>query len=183
MKLFLVIRPQENVLSEIRNDFSKFKLRYPIFEWEEDKNLLIPVAILGNFSDSKLELIKEAVEQSVYDLDRTAVFFERFKFLQKDGQLILLGVFHKNKALQTVRDRMAEHCSAEKENNIDETYVPMLTLAHSKLPSKQQYLHLKKKIERINSSYEILVDRIELVSLINETASQSYEVIHSFEAR
>ena len=183
MKLFLVVRPKKNTLTAIHNDFSEFKLKHRIFEFEDESNLLIPIAILGDYSYDKLPLVKEAILQSIFDFRPISIFFERLKFLQKDKRLILLGAFHKNKALQEIRDRLAYYCSSEGVNKINENLIPYLTIASAKLPSKQQYLHLKKKIERMKLEFEVYIDTFELVSSVEGSTSQSYEVIHSFEAR
>jgi 2'-5' RNA ligase len=181
MKLFLVVRPNKDTLEAINKYFFNFRQKYTIFEWEPSDNILLPIAILGDYSVNKLPLIKEAIEQSIFDISPHILFFDQFKFLQKDGRLILLARFHKDKTLQMVRDRIAHHCSAEYENKIDEAYEPFMTLAQAKLPSKQQYLHLKKKIERMKPDYEVAVNKVELVELVDEPASSKYNVLDVFE--
>ena len=136
---------------------------------------------MKDYPENKLELIEEAVEQSIFDITPTMLFFDQFKFLQKNGQLLLLARFHREKKLEEIRNRMAHYCLSEKENDIDKPYEPFITLASAKLPSKQQYLHLKKKIERLNPEIEIRADKLEMVSFIEEQASSRYDKIATFE--
>lgn len=179
MKYFLAVKPSLEFVDLVNSNIFAFKNNFRAFTFENYENMYIPVALLGYFEEDKLPYLKEAIQQSVYDIDETRLYTNNYRFIQRE-LLILFLTFHKNKSLETIRDRISYYCSKEKENKVNKSFEPSFAVMFSKLGSKQQYLHLKKKISNINVELELNVSSVDLIAQHEKTTSFQYEKIHTF---
>lgn len=181
MRLFLAVAVPDVVVSQLNETYARLKQDYPEFSWVPEANYHITISFLGERSEDKMPHIVEAVERSTFDIKPTRLFALDTGMFVYPG-IVLRLAFNRNKDLEQIRARTVDLFSMERENNIKKKYLPHITLARYKLPSKQQYFHLRKKLERIQTSIEIPVNEIHLYqSITTKTTNPEYEIIHTFE--
>lgn len=180
MRLFLAAAIPDDVLSQLQESYYELKRDYPEFNWVPEKNYHVTVSFLGERSEDKMPHIIEAIEQSTFDIPPTVLFALDTGMFVHEGITLRLA-FARNKELEKIRERTVDLFSMEKENKASKKYLPHLTLGRYKLPSKQQYFHLRKKLQRTNLSIEFPVKEIHLYQSITKPTNPEYEIIHTFE--
>lgn len=169
MRLFLGVAIPDDVTAQLNETYAKLKQDYPEFSWVPEKNYHITISFLGERSEDKMPYIVEAIERSTFDIKPTILFALDTGMFVYPG-IILRLAFNRNKDLEQIRERTVDLFSMERENDMKNKYMPHITLARYKLPSKQQYFHLKKKLERIKTPIEFPVKEIHLYqSITNPT--------------
>ena len=63
----------------------------------------------------------------------------------------------------------------------EKEYIPHLTIARYKVPSKQQYLLIKKKLENLNIDLEISVKNISLFETIAKGSKTEYKLLAEYQ--
>lgn len=180
MRLFLAVAIPEETISELHNMYEELKRDYPEFNWVPEKNYHVTISFLGERSEDKMPYIIEAIERSTFDIQPTRLFALETGMFVHHG-IILRLAFSRNKDLEKIRERTVELFSMERENDMKKKYLPHITLARYKLPSKQQYFHLRKKLQKINSTIEFPVHQIHLYKSITKPTNPEYEIVHTFE--
>ncbi|QQS44019.1 RNA 2',3'-cyclic phosphodiesterase [Candidatus Roizmanbacteria bacterium] len=180
MRLFLAAAIPENVVSELDALYDGLKRDYHEFNWVPQKNYHVTIAFLGERSEDKMPYIIEAIERSTFDIQPTRLFALETGMFVHQG-IILRLAFSRNKDFEKIRERTVDLFSMEKENDLKKKYIPHMTLARYKLPSKQQYFHLRKKLQRLNTTIEFPVTEIHLYKSITKPTNPEYEIVHTFE--
>ncbi len=180
MRLFIAAAIPEETRAQISQIFANLKKEYPEFNWVPEKNYHITVTFLGERSDEKMPHIVEAIERSVFDIRPTRLFALAANMFVHQG-IILHLAFNRNKDFEIIRKRTADLFDVEKENNVAKKYIPHITTARYKLPSKQQYFHLRKKLEKLHTDIEFPVQELHLYQSITKPTNPEYEIIHTFE--
>jgi|GEM_PF-711522 len=180
MKLFLGITLPQEVRQALQTGHASLRSDYPYYEWVDEAQYHITVADLGERSEHKMPIIKEAIEQSTFDIPRTRMYSIRTSVFQREGIEVYQG-FAKNKEIESIRARLVDLFSVSHENKMREKFTPHTIVARYKLPSKQQYLHLKKKLSRMKVDLEFEVREVHLFEVITNSTNPEYEILHTFE--
>lgn len=180
MKLFLAVSLPQTFRKYLQEAYNPIMRDYPQFNWVPQQNYHITIAYLGERGEDKMELIHEAIERSIFDIPPTRMFTLETGMFVKNGIKLRLA-YVRNKELGKIRERVIDYFSVSKENLARQTYVPHTTLAQYKLPSKQQYFHLRKKLANLNIEGEFPVNQIHLYQSITKPTNPEYEILHTFE--
>ncbi len=178
MKLFYAVDLPPKAIKLMFKETSELREEYAQFSWVPIDNLHITLHYLGELNENKLDDLKEKTERAIFDIKPTQLFgFGLDIFIST--KIVIYVAFHKNRDVETLRTRLSEIYSPQEKR----TFIPHLTIARWKVPSKQQYLHLKKKLHRTEISLEFPIDKIHLYESIARPKFPLYKKVHTFELK
>lgn len=175
MRLFLAIDIPEETKQQIWFTLEPMRFTYRNLNWTPFENYHITVQFFGEAPEENLSDLKDRLEQCL---------FEATPF---DVQLRTGGVFIKNtialyidcyrqKKLETIVKAVRDDLGVKGPL----TYTPHITIARYKIPSKQQYLLLKKKCQNLSFTQQFHVDAVSLYQSILKPSHAEYRPIHTF---
>jgi len=160
MRLFLAIDLPKKTKKDLELQTREIKKDYPQFSWVSPDNYHITAHFFGEVKDKKR--IKERIKNILYD--------------QGDFYLYSLkaGLFINTKItiyLEFRREKKIEKLAAKISSSFGETFVrrkflPHLTLARTRIPSKQQYFVIKKRLEKLKIDLQFHVKEVYLFQSI-----------------
>lgn len=156
MKLLLKIELADETKKQIVDQLADFRKLYPQFQWEKIENYNILVHSFGEFSDRKLIISK--LEVALFDKNTFYLYGFEFALTIQNNITIYLD-FNREKEIERISERIRE-LSPSMESS--EKYIPRLTLAKYKIPSKQQYFVIKKRLSNLDIDLSFKVSRLSL---------------------
>jgi 2'-5' RNA ligase len=152
----LIIELSDDIKQQIVDQLADFRKLYPQFQWEKMEDYNILVHSFSKFSDKKL--IIEKIEAALYD--RNLFYLYSFEVALIIGNNIILYMnFRREKELENISESIANQFSINQ--NIGK-FVPRLTLAKYKIPSKQQYFVIKKRLSNLEVDISFKVNKLSL---------------------
>jgi 2'-5' RNA ligase len=175
LRLFLAIEIPEEIKHQFEKQVLPLRRDYPEFAWILPHNYHVNIINLGDVPETRLEKLSEKIETALYD----APSFHMFSLgtdLFIDQKIELYVDFQRAKKLEELELKLAQQFVP----NINYKYTPHLTIANYKLPSKQQYYLLKKKLHNMEISTEFEVKSISLFESILTKKVPIYNKIAEF---
>lgn len=156
MALFLAIDPPRAFKKNLQEQLIILKREYPYFSWVAEENLRLT---LGTFSDSvkPTNSLLSYLEEVTFDIPQFELFSGEAD-ISLQNKIILSLLFRRQKNLERLVARI-------KEKNLltqNKKFVPYITFARYRIPSKQQYLLIKKKIQALRITIDFTVKSIDL---------------------
>lgn len=152
----LMIELSDETRKQIVEQLADFRKLYPQFQWEKIENYHILVHSFGEFSDKKSSI--KLLETALYD--KNTFYLYSFEAALTIGNNIVLYIdFRREKELERISERIRELSPSMQSS---EKYVPRLLLAKYKIPSKQQYFVIKKRLSNIDVDISFKVNRLSL---------------------
>lgn len=174
MRLFLAIEPPPKVKKHIFEQLEVLYEEYKQFSWTPPENYHITIHFIGESEDAKY-IIKK-VETALYDAPSFYLFSQSAElFIQK--KITLYISFQREKKLEGVADSIFDIFVPGTKLK----FVPHLTVGRYKIPSKQQYLLLKKKMFNLPLDVEFEVRKVVLFDSIVTGKYPHYKKIHEFD--
>ncbi|VVA43698.1 conserved hypothetical protein [Candidatus Roizmanbacteria bacterium] len=156
MKLSLKIEFSDETKQQIIDQLSDFRKQYPQFQWEKIENYNILVHSFGEFLDKKSSI--KLLETALYD--KNTFYLYSFEVALTIGNNIVLYLdFRREKEIERISERIRELSPSMQSS---EKYVPRLTLAKYKIPSKQQYFVIKKRLSNLEVDISFKVNKLSL---------------------
>src|SRR3989338_561565 len=156
MKLTLKIELSEETRRQITDQLADFKKLYPQFQWEKIENYNILVHSFGDFLDKKSAISK--LETALFD--KNLFYLYSFEVALTIGNNIVLYLdFRREKEIERISESIKGLTSTMESS---EKYTPRLLLAKYKIPSKQQYFVIKKRLSNINVDLSFKVSKLSL---------------------
>ena len=156
MKLTLKIELSEEIKQQIVDQLSDFRKQYPQFQWEKIENYHILVHSFGEFLDKKSAMSK--LETALFD--KNLFYLYSFEVALTIGNNIVLYLdFRREKEIERISESIKGLTSTMESS---EKYTPRLILAKYKIPSKQQYFVIKKRLSNINVDLSFNVSKLSL---------------------
>jgi 2'-5' RNA ligase len=156
MKIQLMIELSDETKKTITDQLADFRKLYPQFQWEKIENYNILVHSFGEFSDKKLTI--EKIETALFDKNLFYLYtFEVALVIQNNITLYL--DFRREKEIERISQSIKGLTSRMES---PEKYVPRLTLAKYKIPSKQQYFVIKKRLSNLDIDLSFKVNKLSL---------------------
>lgn len=156
MKLLLLIELSDKTKKEITDQLSDLKKTYPQFQWEPIKNYTILVHSFGEFSDPKTTISK--LEIALFD--KKLFYFYAYEVnLTIQNKITLYLDFRREKEVERINKSIKEEFQIAKSS---EKYIPRLILANYKIPSKQQYFVIKKRLANLDIDLSFKINKLSL---------------------
>lgn len=174
MRLFLAIELSDKIKKEIDNQLSEIKKAYPQFQWAPSNNYHITVYFFGEISDHKKIINK--LEQVLYD-KKSFYFYSTSVDLFIHHKITIHLDFRREKKIEKINERIKESFQI---SDSFKKYVPHLTLARCRVPSKQQYFVLKKRLAKVIVDVSFKINKLVLFESILDGGQSVYKKIHTF---
>ncbi len=182
MRLFIAIDLPKKVKNKIANRVREIKNNYRHYRWVTEENYHLTILFLGEIDDFHLLVkIKKAINEAIWSIKPFFLYSRSINVFSNNKHIIYLEFFREKeleKLVQEVRNKFRIHF-----NLIDnKKFIPHLTLARGKRSSKQQYLALIKKLQKIKIDVNFPINKIILYqSIISPVSKQPhYKKIASF---
>lgn len=176
MRLFLAIDLPDKLKERIENQIDSLKKEYGNFNWVPKENFHLTLHFIGEIETSQqVEAIKKRIEESIYDAE-DFILYATGADLFINGKIIIYIGFRREKAAEDLVLKIQSVFG----NTEYKKFTPHLTVAKAKIPSKQQYYHLKKKLARLPIDMDFAVHEIVLFESIPDSQKPIYKRIASF---
>ncbi len=173
MRLFLALDLPKEAKRKLAKQVEGFQKEYPYFRWVSEENYHITLQFFGDQFDPKF-LIKK-IGDALYD-SKSFYLYSLHGDLFLRHKVILHLTFQRNKELESIVSKIQNELGMESARK----FVPHLTLGRYKIPSKQQYLLLKKKLKNLKLDIEFKTSELVLFDSILETPKPLYEKVAEF---
>lgn len=174
MRLFLAVELFSKTKKEVDDQLSEIKKIYPQFQWLPSDNYHITVNFFGEVSDPK-KLI-DRLEQVLYDKKSFYLYSISVDLFIHNKITIVLN-FRREKTIEIIHESV-EEVFQKFESSLK--FIPHLTLARYKIPSKQQYFVIKKRLSRMTVDVFFKVNKLVLFESILGRTQPIYKKIHTF---
>ncbi|PIP63580.1 hypothetical protein COY12_01395 [Candidatus Roizmanbacteria bacterium CG_4_10_14_0_2_um_filter_33_96] len=156
MEMTLKIELPDETKNQIVDQLADFRKLYPQFQWEKIENYNILIHSFGEFTDKKSTI--EKIETALFD--KNLFYLYAFEVALTIGNNIVLYLdFKREKEIERISESIKE-ISSRLESS--EKFVPRLTLAKYKIPSKQQYFVIKKRLSNLEVDISFKVNKLSL---------------------
>lgn len=175
MRLFLAISLPGLASKALDDGLQVFKKDYPQAIWVDQKNFHITVFFFGD--TNKLSAIKEKLERALYDSERFHLYVVSADMFSKNKITMYIN-FRREKKLE----RLVEKIKAVMPNQLvdNKKFIPHLTFGRTRIPSKQQYFVMKKKLLNIDINCSFPVTRVVLYESILSGPRPEYKKLASY---
>lgn len=168
MRLFLAIDLPKEAKSELDDQVKKLQKEYAAFRWVPKSNFHITLQFFGNEFDE--ERIIKNVEEIVYDIPSLNLYSTDVSVFI-NTKIVLYLNFKRNKLLERIVDELKDRLQIKSSKK----FIPHLSLARYKIPSKQQYLVLRKRLANLEIDVNFTVSKIYLFESIVENGKPHYK--------
>lgn len=177
MSIFLAIEIPEKVKLQLEKQLTPLKEDYPQFNWI---SLAKSRIMLHTFEDGQnIEKIKKHIETAIFDIPTFHIYSLGGSILIHHN-ITLYVDFRRQKILEQLVERIREAVLPNHQLSQLNKFAPRIPIARNKIPSKQQYLHLKKKLEQLEVDIDFPVNTIYLYQQVPHTQASQYKKIGEF---
>lgn len=176
MRLFFAIDLPSDVKSSVKDQLESFRAEYPYFSYVMPQDYHLTLIFLGELDIDKWGDKKVShVTSALYDIAPFHLYASGTSLFISQ-KITLYVTFVREKMLENLVTRLSQTFEIPEKKK----YVPHMTFARYKIPSKQQYLLIKKKLEKIKIDASFVVDKIYLYESITNGLNQEYKKIAEF---
>lgn len=168
MRLFLAVDLPVKTKNELERQLDEIKHEYPQFSWIPRENYHITVHFFGEVT--KLEKLIGHLKEKFYDKERFYLYSTDTNLFINQKIIIYLN-FRKEKKLLNL-----EKIIGDKQG-----FIPHLTLARCRIPSKQQYFVLKKRFEKLEININFPVKQLVLFESLPNGKYPVYKKVAKFD--
>lgn len=173
MRLFLAIDVPASAQKKLVDQLTDLQKKYPQFTWTIPENFHITIHFFGEVT--RVPELKKKVVDAIYDMESFHLYAFNVELFMHRKIIVYVG-FNREKELE----KLVEKINAEFLTNESERFVPHLTVARTRIPSKQQYLALKSRLEKIEVDIDFPVKKIYLYESLLGGKNPVYKKIHTF---
>lgn len=157
MRLFLAIELPAPIKKKLEKELTEIRNLYPYFNWVSWENFHITLHFYGERKDE--EKIKKKLKDVLFDQESFYLYSNTVDIFINKKIIIYLG-FKREKKIEQLVDKVRK--TLPENADIEKKFVPHLTLARWRIPSKQQYFVIKKKLTKLKINISFLVKKIVL---------------------
>ncbi|MBI4004645.1 RNA 2',3'-cyclic phosphodiesterase [Candidatus Roizmanbacteria bacterium] len=173
MRLFLAINLPEKVKRSLDLQIADIKREYRAFNWIPSENYHITLHFFGDVAPAAR--IAHILEELLYDM-KSFYLYSHICDLFMNHKITLYVGFRRDRNLEIAVHTIKDYFNSKDTNK----FVPHLTIARYKIPSKQQYLLLKKKLHAVPVELEFAVKKLTLFETIATTKKPTYTRVAEF---
>lgn len=149
---------------------------YPGFTWTPPQNYHVSLHYIGEIVAQKLPVAVEHIQNTLYDVPATHMYTMGLDLFM-DEQILIYVSFYRSKVVEDISDRLFKLFEPGKKRKHD--YIPHISVARTKIPSKQQYFLLRKKLANLKVNVEFAVPEIHIYESIEKRKTPIYEKVAS----
>lgn len=161
MRLFLAVDLPQEIKQALTDQIDNLKKEYPQFEWIPQENYHVTVYFFGDMKN--VSSIHKRLEEIVFDKEAFYLYSFRLNLFLSHRIVVYMN-FRREKTLETIAEKISYSFS---NRDRDQKYIPHLSLARYKIPSKQQYFVLKKRLSKFPMDISFKVKKLVLFESIN----------------
>ncbi len=177
MRLFIGIDLPDKAKKEISEQIEPLRLKYPDFNWIDSVNYHLTIHFIGE--SQHVKLIEEKIKNCLFD--QFSFYLYAYNIDLFLGQKIILYLtFRREKKLEEMAEKLKINLKSFDQKNEDVKFVAHLTLARYRIPSKQQYLLIKKTVEKKQIEVEFPVNKIYLFQSVLSASKPTQKRIAGF---
>lgn len=173
MRTFLAIDLPQKIKKSLHSQLGKLYKEYPDIRWVSPENFHVTLHFFGEIGDPKREI--EHIEESIYDVPSFHLYSSEAGLFIRH-KITLYVEFQRNKTLERLVKAVREKLQLPH----DKRFVPHLTIGRYRIPSKQQYLLMKKKLKNLQIDIDFEINTIILFESILESNKPIYKKIAKF---
>ena len=174
MRIFIGIEIPEKIKKKISNEIKNLKNSYANFRWVKEENYHLTLLFLGEVKENKLEKIKKRLKRAIFDQESFFLFSYKFD-LFINHQIVIYINFKRQKLLEQLAEKIRREFREYTYKTNVKKFVPHLTIARAKIPSKQQYFVLKKFLNKTKTNFYFKVEKITLYQSILKKTGPLYK--------
>lgn len=176
MNLFLGVALPETAVKQILTQTEALRRDYPEYNWVPPQNFHVSLYHIGEVPDLKVPLVVEHVEKSLFDITESEAYGLGADLFITSDQIILYLTFQRNKTLEKLHNTFKDLF----EDQTKKEYLPHITIARYKIPSKQQYFLLQKKLSHLDVELDFPIHHIQLFQSISRSKNPLYNKVKTF---
>lgn len=178
MRLFIAIDIPSAEKAKIAAELVELKRDYRDFRWVAAANYHITLHFLGEVPEGELKPLISHIENTIFDT-RSFYLYALHGGIFIRNKITLYLEFQKNRELTALVDAVRTIQTPYQNNH--KIFIPHLTLARYKIPSKQQYLLIKKKFNKFAPDTSFEVSKIYLFSSTLNEKTPEYTKVAEFD--
>lgn len=172
MKLFLAIDLPAEAKHELSTQLFSFQKEFQAFNWVPENNYHITMHFFGEISNPNS--IIEQTKSALFAQESFHLYATNLNFLM-NRDITIYAQFRKEQKLNQLAQSL--HIAFPP---YTQEFIPHITVARCRIPSKQQYFVLKKKLERFDIDISFPVNEITLFESVLLNKQTPYRNVTSF---
>jgi 2'-5' RNA ligase len=157
MLVSCTIELPEEVKKQIEKETKVLFNAHPEYLWYDIADYHLTFYSWPNVEPDLIEKLSEKLTALLFEQKQLILY--GLKYVVKIGNHIDVTLqFQEDRAYRSLVESVVTYFSPE----LRPTFVPLLPIARYKIPSKQQYSHLKNRLEKIKTEVEIPVSALSL---------------------
>ncbi len=175
MELCLAINLTDKNKKDIEKETVKLFDDYKEFLWYEPNGYILPLYTWNNVEHDLVEKLSTKIQDALFEYDAFELF--SIKYAVKISSRIEIFLIFQRDAKYTRLIRTLEDAFAQVGVSAPDDEA-RLAIARYKIPSKQQYTHLKNKLGKTDTDVHVLVEELSLfkVTQFGNGAKESKKV-------
>lgn len=174
-QLSLAIKIPASTKQAIVEQLRSLNSEYRVFQWFPSEEYSIELFNFGKVDESKIEQLCEMIERGIFDMPSFKLYSENLSLIMRNNLTVYAG-FQTSQLMQRLVKQLKQSFKIED----DMIFFPHLPVARYKIPSKQQYLLIKKKCASYKMEFEIDITQITLFNSVIENNKLRYETVKEF---
>lgn len=178
MRVFLAVDVPRKVKKKITESLNLLKVAYPQFNWIDEENYHVTVYFYGEMNTADGEKARRTLETLFHDEDPFYLYSNSVDLFMHNNITIYLN-FRREKKFEKIAMKVRE--AFTKSYPYSKRYfTPHIALARCRIPSKQQYFVLKKRLEKLDVEINFPVKKITLFESIITQKKPLYKKLSSY---
>lgn len=174
MRLFLAIDLSDEIKQRLTEQLSVLHKQHPDLNWVSEHNYHITLQFFGD--SIQVEKVKKAIEEIIFDIPVVQMYSLKVDIFIKD-KITLYIEMRREKNIEGLVHQLRDKLQLKHKEN----FIPHITIGRYKIPSKQQYLHLKKKLQNLDVDLEFEVKELTLFDSNVNGRVPVYTVVEKFQ--
>ena len=167
MRIFLAIDLPTKTKKDLEEQLKEMRLEFPQFSWIPKENFHITLHFFGEVT--KIDQLIDRLSEQLYDKE-SFYLYSTDADLFINQKIVYYLNFRKEKKLLKIEKAVADI----------KGFIPHLTFARYRIPSKQQYFVLKKKVARLKIDIEFPVKHLILFESLSHGKYPLYKKLARF---
>ncbi|GIW62390.1 MAG: RNA 2',3'-cyclic phosphodiesterase [Patescibacteria group bacterium] len=163
VRVFIGIDLPHNFKKQLDSNLSLLKTKYKTFKWVEPENYHLTLVFLGEVNKDKINSIAKRTEKVVFEIPGFNLTSYKLNIFPNRQRIIYLSFFKEQKLI-SLANKLKQEFQDYLQHIPQNKFIPHITVAKSKRSSKQQYIQLKKLLEKTTIKIQIPINKLYVFS-------------------